>query len=351
MFSPAEFGRPAVSRTAGTDSAAWDRGLAAVASPAPLTQSWAWGVVQGQAGWRVEALWLPSPVLVLTQGRAPLRWGFVPRGPAGCDARVLQALVDWARASGLARLRVEPELGPNARSLLEACGFERTADVQPSRTRIIELGPEDEMLASFRRSTRYNIRHAERSGVTVEQGRDAVELARQVYASASRAGVNLPGRRYLDTVLQTIPHARTFVASHGGEPLCALMVAVHDRRGYYLFSGASGRKRNLKAMDLAMWHGIRYAARMGCRDYDLWGVAPDSDPQHPWHGFTEFKRGYGGSEVEYAGTWDVALSPRAALAIDIEQRAFETLRRLRHWRSARPGSHGARQADAISRRT
>jgi lipid II:glycine glycyltransferase (peptidoglycan interpeptide bridge formation enzyme) len=130
-------------------------------------------------------------------------------------------------------------------------------------------------------------------------------------------------------VLRTIPQTRTFVARHEGEALCALMVAVHDRRGYYLFSGANGHKRNLKAMDLAMWHGIRYAARMGCRDYDLWGIAPDSDPRHPWHGFTEFKRGYGGAEVAYAGTWELTLSTPAALAIDVEQRALKVIRRLR----------------------
>ncbi|HKC20308.1 MAG TPA: peptidoglycan bridge formation glycyltransferase FemA/FemB family protein, partial [Candidatus Dormibacteraeota bacterium] len=321
--------RPTGSTVAGADPAAWNRGLAAVSSPVPLTQSWGWGEVQARAGWHVNALWLPSPVLVLTQGVAPLRWAFVPRGPAGCEARVLEALVDWARANRLARLRVEPELEPSSRRLLETAGFERSADVQPSHTRIMALGSEDDMLASFRRSTRYNIRHAERSGVIVDEGVDAAELARQVHASAARAGINLPGRHHLDLILQAIPDTRTFVASHDGEPLCALMVAVHDRRGYYLFSGSNGRKRNLKAMDLAMWHGIRYAARMGCSDYDMWGIAPDSDPRHPWHGFTEFKRGYGGSEVEYVGTWDLKLSAPAAFAIDLEQRALKTIRRLR----------------------
>ena len=321
--------RPAAAPAAGTDPGTWNRALAAVASPAPLSQSWAWGEVQARAGWQVQSPWLPSPVLVLTQGDGPLRWGYVPRGPAGCDAQLLQKLVEWARANRLARLRVEPELQLDARPLLEACGFRRTVDVQPSRTRIIPLGSEDDMLASFRRSTRYNIRHAQHSGVTVEEGIDAEELARQVQASAARAGVNLPGRRYLASILQAIPTSRTFVASHDGEPLCALMVAVHDGRGYYLFSGSSGRKRNLKAMDLAMWHGIRYAARTGCRDYDLWGVAADSDPQHPWQGFTEFKRGYGGSEVQYVGTWDLTLSAPAALAVDAWERALKALRGLR----------------------
>ncbi len=310
---------------------AWDRALSAAASPAPLTQSWAWGTVQGSAGWQPERLRLADgpPVLVLTQRSGLSRWGFVPRGPVACDRDTLQRLIDWAHENGLARLRVEPETGSEIAPLLSALGFRRTDDVQPSHTRILRLDRDEAMLASFRRTTRYNIRLAERSGVLVEEGADAEQLARHVAASATRAGVNLPGREYLRTLLETLPGSRTFVARHEGESLCALLVAIHDRRGYYLFSGSSGHKRNLKPMELAMWAGIRYAAAAGCRDYDLWGVPPDDDPAHPWHGFGEFKRGFGGETVEYAGAWDLVLSARANLVVVAHERARRAARRLR----------------------
>ena len=29
------------------------------------------------------------------------------------------------------------------------------------------------------------------------------------------------------------------------------------------------------------WEAMRAAARAGCRDYDLWGMPPENDPDHP----------------------------------------------------------------------
>lgn len=309
----------------------WDSKLAAVASPAPLTQSWAWGVVQKAVGWTPVRLLVDgeTPVLVLTQRSGPFRWGYVPRGPVVFTPRVLEALIEWSRNANLVRLRVEPEQGLEINRLLTTLGFERTADVQPSHTRIVPLGPHDEMLASFRRTTRYNISYAERNHVTVDEGDEAGELACHVASSAARNHVNLPGYKYFKLLLEQLPSSRTFVARHDGESLCAALVAVHDRRGYYLYSGSSGHKRNLKAMDLTMWRAIQFVAGAGARDYDLWGIAPGADPKDPWHGFSEFKRGYGGRTVEYTGTWDLPLSPARSMALEAWDRSLRAYRRIR----------------------
>jgi peptidoglycan biosynthesis/recognition FemAB-like protein len=310
----------------------WDRGLSIVARPAPLTQGWAWGEVQASVGWKPERLEVPgaAPVLVLTQGAGPVRWGYVPRGPVACSALLLEALIDWSRRNGLARLRVEPERGPELCGLLSAHGFRRTADAQPSHTRLVPLGDAATLLASFHRTTRYNVHHAERSGVTVDEGCEAVELALHVAASAARAGVNLPGRRYFELLLRSLAGSRTFVARYRGKSLCALLVAVHDARAYYLYSGSNRTMHNLKAMDLAIYRAMRYAWAAGCRDFDLWGVEPASDPRHPWHGFSEFKRGFGGEVVEYAGTWDVTLSKPAEIALEAKEHAEHAYRRIRN---------------------
>jgi lipid II:glycine glycyltransferase (peptidoglycan interpeptide bridge formation enzyme) len=242
---------------------------------------------------------------------------------------MLAVLIDWARRAGLARLRIEPEVGVHVRPLLASLGFHRVGDVQPSHTRVVRIASDTEMLTSFRRTTRYNIGYAERNGVTVDECGDANELALQVRHSAARAGVNMPGSDYFEILLERMPACRIFVARHQGESLGALLVAIHDGRGYYLYSGSSGRKRNLKPMDLAMWRAMQYAARSGCRDYDLWGIAPDGDPSHPWRGFSEFKRGYGGEVVEYAGTWDLALSASGRVALMARERAVQAYRRVR----------------------
>jgi lipid II:glycine glycyltransferase (peptidoglycan interpeptide bridge formation enzyme) len=56
---------------------------------------------------------------------------------------------------------------------------------------------------------------------------------------------------------------------------------------------------------------MRHARDRGVRLHDLWGVAPSrADAQHAWYGVGLFKKGFGGSEVRWAGTWDIVISPR-----------------------------------------
>jgi lipid II:glycine glycyltransferase (peptidoglycan interpeptide bridge formation enzyme) len=119
------------------------------------------------------------------------------------------------------------------------------------------------------------------------------------------------------------------VGRHEGEALCAALIAIHDGRAYYLFSGSNRRKSQLKAMDLMLFRTMQYAASKGCRDYDLWGITTSGDPTHPWYGFSEFKRGFGGEVVEYAGTWDLKLSAASSAALSVRERTLHAYRRMR----------------------
>ncbi len=44
---------------------------------------------------------------------------------------------------------------------------------------------------------------------------------------------------------------------------------------------------------------------MGFRNYDLYVIVPDENNlNHPWQGFTAFKKKFGGEDVKYIGTYD-----------------------------------------------
>ena len=244
------------------------------------------------------------------------------------DRAALVGLVDWARERGLARLRVEPEAGTELAPLLRELGFRPAAQVQPQYTMIVRLGGEEETLASFNRGTRYNIRLAEKRGVTVVEGRDAPELARQAGASAARQGINLPSAAYYQLLLDLLPWTRTYVASVEGQPLAAMLVIRFEGRGYYMFSGSSGKRRELKPVYAAKWAAIQGAIRAGCRDYDLWGVPPGPDKTHPWYGLWEFKSGFNGALVEYVGCWDLVLGELRHGVGEATERARRRLGRL-----------------------
>lgn len=316
-----------------SDASAWDARLAELSRPgrAPLLQSWAWGDVQANAGWRVERVELEGRSLASIQlrGRPPFERAYVPRGPVPADGEALTALVQWARSRGLARVRVEPEAGVALGPVLTELGFRPAPQVQPQYTMVLKLDPDpDRVLESFSRGTRYNIRLAAKRGVTVAEGADAEEMARQAAASATRQGIRLPPADYYRLLLERLPWCRTYVASVDGRPLAAMLVIHHDRRGYYMYSGSSGEHRELKPVYAAKWEAVRRAVEAGCLDYDLWGVPPGPDRDHPWYGLWEFKAGFNGELVEYAGCWDLILSELRHGVGEVTERARRRLGRL-----------------------
>jgi lipid II:glycine glycyltransferase (peptidoglycan interpeptide bridge formation enzyme) len=282
---------------------------------------------------------------VLLRGGARLAWAYVPRGPVPPTVETVDALVAWARDRRLARLRLDPEAGVELRAPLRDRGFRPSPGpgpaAQPDHTLIVDLDDEKTMLAGFKPKTRYNVRLAERRGVAVEEGLDAAELARQTAATAERQQINLPPRSYYDLLLEKLPWCRTYVARHAGEALAAILVARHDGRAYYLFGGATGRRRELMPTYAVQWEAMRAAAAAGCRDYDLWGIPPEPDPAHPWYGLWQFKTGFGGRPVEYAGAWDLVLSPvrhRLGAVAESARRSLRILKTIRNKRLQRLGA-------------
>lgn len=312
----------------------WDRELEERASPAPLLQTWAWGEVQSHAGWSIERVRLEEGAMASVQvrGLGPVREAYVPRGPVPSSSESIGALLDWARSARVARIRVEPEAPEGFAAVMRERGFVAAPAVQPQHTRILDLAPPDEMLATFKHGRRYNIRAGKRRGVVVEEGRDAAELERQSAAVERRESIHLPARGYYELLLDTLPWCRTYVARHPEtrEALAAVLVARHAGRAYHLFAGRSGAHPELMANDLAWWAAIKAAAAGGCRDYDLWGVPPPgAGPDHPWHGLGFFKAEFGGREVAYAGAWEVVLSETASRLIGLEKRARGSIRGLK----------------------
>lgn len=313
--------------------AEWDARLAELTEEPPLLQSWAWGEVQRHAGWDVQRVALPSGLALVLLGGRLVRQGYVPRGPSPPSAAVLRELLAWARGAGLARLRVEPEAPTELAEELRALGLRPRPDArpqQPERTAIVQLrASEAELLGTFKSKTRYNIRLAERRGVAVTCGAEPEELERQAAATAGRQGIRLPGAAYYRRLLEALPWCRTYVARHEGDPLAAILVARHAGRAYYLYGGSSGHKRELMPMYAAQWEAMRGAAADGLREYDLWGVPPADEPDHPWHGLLQFKAGFNGRAVEYCGAWEIALRPLPARLLDLTGSARALRGRLR----------------------
>jgi len=248
------------------------------------------------------------------------------------------------------RSGLDPESRPGSRikcgmteKELIADGFRRLPyDIEPSQTQILDITKsEDELLAQMHEKWRYNIRLAERKGVRVKFVHSECtnfehyfeEFYRLVSeGTAERKGIKHHPKDYYRKQLEINPpqpslkggsdspplggvrgDLRTFlfVAEYENKVIAANIVVIFGGRATYLHGATSSEHREVMAPHLLQWEQIKYAKSQGCTEYDFWGIVNEHTLDKrgaSWEGFTRFKRGFGGKEVNYVGYFDYPLS-------------------------------------------
>ncbi len=328
--------RPATS----ADHAAWQEFLARTAF-GDFLHDWEWASVAAFDGQpqrrfvaeqdgRIVALAAPQ-VRSLPFGRS---FWYVPHGPvldfddpraAERLSAVTIGLREAGRRAGALAVKLEPRIEAHAGAvaLFDVLGLRydpRT--LQLGQTRLLVLGDDDTMLAAFDKDTRYAVRRAEREGVRVRVLNDGQtdepidRLHELVVETQHRAGFPMPSRRRYRLVWHTLAgagRARILEAWLGERLLASGMLVLEGERSFYLFAGSlredPGEPKRYATYAL-QWAMIREARSLGVTTHDLWGVAPPgAGPDHRWYGVGLFKKGFGGREAVWAGSWDVVVNP------------------------------------------
>ncbi len=344
-----------------TDADAWQAFLAATAS-GDFLHDWAWAEVAAHDGQPQRRYVLEEDgaliALVAAQERslvAGRSFWYVPHGPVldFGDARaadrvraLLLGLRNAAREQNVVAVKLEPRIGADdpAVAVLTGRALRRLPEtLQVGQTRLVELADDEALLAGFDKDTRYGVRRAEREGVVVELATDAADtvaidaLHDLVGETQKRAGFPMPPLdryRVAWRALAGVGRAAILEARREGELLASGMVVIEGDRSYYLFSGSRREERGEPkryASYALQWAMMRLARERGARVHDLWGIAPPgAGPEHAWHGVGLFKKGFGGREVVWAGSWDLVVDPtlyRLRTAVGILRRWAGGLRR------------------------
>jgi peptidoglycan pentaglycine glycine transferase (the first glycine) len=290
---------------------------------AHLLQTETWGQLKSSYGWSHERILAgPAGALVLFR-KLPLglTMAYVPKGPVGpWLPALIPALDDACRARGAFALKLEPDdidesVDPQT---MAAAGFRPSNHtIQPRRTLIVDLSDnEDEILERMHQKTRYNIRLAERKGVTVRSWDDLAAFGRMMTQTGERNefGVHLSAyyRRAYD-LFHPSGECEVLVAEYEGQPLAAVMVFWRGNRAWYFYGASHDFERQRMPTYLLQWEAMRWAKSRGCLQYDLWGV-PDEDLNSLEDAFADrsdglwgvyrFKRGFGGRLQRSPGAWD-----------------------------------------------
>jgi peptidoglycan pentaglycine glycine transferase (the first glycine) len=329
-----------------TDGEAEWNAFVAAHPQAHILQTSRWARLKCAFGWSAGRVVLRAPggaQMPILAGASVLYrrlpWGqtlaYVPKGPLvdWNDRMQTGALLALIRAECRKRcaalLKIEPDL-PASQSLAEVLssyGFRASEQrVQPLSTIHIDLSADEEtILARMKPKWRYNIRLAERKGVTVRQGTaaDLPAIQRLLEITGKRDGFEVHSEAYYALATELfMPEglANWWLAEAAGELLAAIAVFALGRGAWYMW-GASGESgRNLMPNHALQWAAISWAKGRGCLTYDLWGI-PDQVGENPqayeesdkwgseglW-GVYRFKQGFGGAVVRFVGAWDLPLS-------------------------------------------
>ncbi len=271
----------------------------------------------GERGW----------ALMIVRNAKRGRYLEIPCGPLidWTDRRVVQevmsVITEVAQGERCAFVRVRPQLLATEENLalLEELGLKKAPmHLAAEHTVMIDLKPSvAELLAGMRRQTRYEVRRAEKLGITVEARRDEAifrEFYKVQHETAKRQKFVPPSLKTLLAEREafgekaTIYVARTGTEKAGGEAIAYGLILKAGAEGDYYEAASTELNRKLPGADAVLWRAMRDLRAEGYQRFNLWGIAPEGEPNHRYAGVTTFKKGFGGEVIEYVPAHDLVIS-------------------------------------------
>lgn len=310
--------------------------------PTHPLQSWEWGEFRKSTGNEVLRFGiyqkgkLSGSFQIMIHNIPLLKYkiGSLIKGPKLTKSQLLK-LKDIGKRNNLIFIKLEPNIIEDNRLItsLKECGAVPGKTLFTPTTFWIDLEKsQDKMLEGFHSKTRYNIRLAERKGISVEE--DNSDKSFEKYIKLTKETIERQGfyahtesyhRKMWKTLNQDLqkrgksPIARLLVAKYKGEIITAWILFVWNNFLYYPYGASSAKYRNLMANNLIMWKAILYGKAHGLKTFDLWG-------REPGKGFTRFKEGYNPQVVTFSGSWDLVISPLYFIYKPAEQLRWLVLR-------------------------
>ena len=234
-------------------------------------------------------------------------------------------------------IRVRPQLEANDKNmkLLAGLGLKKSPmHLAAEHTVIIDLKlSEEELLAGMRRQTRYEVRRAEKLGITVTSGNseeDFREFHGVQMETAKRQGFIPPS---LDVLLATRDafgeDATIYKAITAEKEAIAYGLVIRGGlEGDYYEAASTDLNHKLPGAYALLWKATRDLKASGCERFNLWGIAPAGQPGHRYAGVTTFKTGFSDGVVEFVPAHDLILSKFGYLKDYIVEAARKKRRHL-----------------------
>src|SRR5258708_7330174 len=254
--------------------------------------------------------------------------GVFEKGPVPTK-KMLDNLKEFGKKNNLISIKLEPNSikDTNDIKILRHSGAVPGRTLFTPTTFQIDLTKsEEDLLKSFSSKTRYNIRLAEKKGVTVSEDnsdkafKKYLELTKETTARDKFFAHNEKYHQLMWDIMHKAGIAHLLVARYNKEIITTWVLFAYDGFLYYPYRGSTHKYKNVMANNLMMWEAIKFGKKLGLKTFDLWG-------REEGKGFTKFKEGYNPKVIEFVGTWDLVIDkPMYKLYRALEKTRWQFLR-------------------------
>lgn len=278
---------------------------------------------------------------------------YLPYGPVlhtkDAYKKALKSLQELSEKKSVIFIRIEPQSLENAREWLKSPKIKQSKELNPAHTWLLDLNTDkDVMIKNFTQGTRTCYNQTPKKGLSILSTKNPEkikELVRLQSKLAKEKGINAFSEKYLKTELEQ-PFASLYLVTYNpindqslddeskkvDDPkiIAASLFFDDEDTRYYMQSASDYDYRRLPATVGLLTNAIFDAKEKGLKYFDFWGIAPDDAPKdHPWAGFTKFKKSFGGFPVEYCGTYDYVLKPTKYKLYNLARKANLKIRKLK----------------------
>jgi lipid II:glycine glycyltransferase (peptidoglycan interpeptide bridge formation enzyme) len=218
-----------------------------------------------------------------------------------------------------------------SRKTVREIGFrDAPMHLEAELTSQLDLTPSEAMLLSnMRKTTRYEIRRAEKLGISVTKTTDTAAIGgfhalqletarRQNFTPFSYPYLSEQFRSFADHGM-----AMLYSATYQGNLLAQAFMIFYGSEAVYHYGASTDAGRTYPGAYIIQWAAIRDAKPRGMKRYNFWGVTSPADINHRFYGVSVFKRGFGGEDVSYLHAQDLVMHP-GRYTVNL---AVETVRR------------------------
>lgn len=257
---------------------------------------------------------------------------YIPHGPITldplCYAKLLDAAVVASTSADVMYVKIDQPVQTFSSAPLLPSSFVIGTALQPRYTQVLNPQvPDDQLLSEMHQKSRYNLRLAQKKGVTIRWSTDDKDFSsfmKLQHETSARHNIRPHPDRYFELMFSTLKKhglVELGIAEYEGKIIAVNEIIWCGTTATYIHGASADSHKEVMAPYLLQWETLQRARQKHMKAYDLRGISPADQPDHKLAGVTRFKLGLGGATVVYPEAMNVILQPTWYWAYRLAKRA------------------------------